>query len=108
VRYVEIIPFLLHNERNFWYWALTYVPIHFRNPQNQKPPNSRYDAYYPDFWVATRPAGNPAYRLSEPTVDPLELYGWNKYSRQLSWRRDLVARTTFFRSGGRQSPDQLE
>jgi len=78
VRYVEIIPFLLHNERNFWYWALTYVPIHLRNPQNQKPPNSRYDAYYPDFWVATRPAGNPAYRLSEPTVDPLELYGWNK------------------------------
>ncbi|KAF4626294.1 hypothetical protein G7Y89_g11868 [Cudoniella acicularis] len=35
-------------------------------------------AYYPDFWVATRPVGNPAYRLSEPTVDPLELYGWNK------------------------------
>jgi len=35
-------------------------------------------AYYPDFWVATRPAGNPACRLSEPTVDLLESHGWNK------------------------------
>lgn len=35
-------------------------------------------AFYPDFWVATRPAGNPYFKLEEPTVDPLEVYAWNK------------------------------
>ncbi|TVY46687.1 hypothetical protein LOCC1_G004113 [Lachnellula occidentalis] len=33
-------------------------------------------AYFPNFWVATRPATNWAYRLSEPNVDPQDLYEW--------------------------------
>ncbi|TVY50378.1 hypothetical protein LCER1_G009015 [Lachnellula cervina] len=35
-------------------------------------------AYFPDFWVATRPATNWAYRLSEPNVDPQDPYEWAK------------------------------
>lgn len=33
-------------------------------------------AYFPSFCVATRPAANWAYRLSEPTVEPKEQNGW--------------------------------
>lgn len=41
-------------------------------------------AYFPSFWVATRPATNWAYRLSEPTIDPEELNGWSSlFSRAL-------------------------
>lgn len=34
-------------------------------------------AYFPSFWVATRPATNWAYRLSEPTIDPQEQNEWS-------------------------------
>jgi hypothetical protein len=33
-------------------------------------------AYFPSFWVATRPATNWAYRLGEPTIDPQEQNEW--------------------------------
>jgi hypothetical protein len=38
--------------------------------------NREAAAYFPSFWVATRPAANWAYRLSEP-VEPQEQNGWS-------------------------------
>jgi len=34
-------------------------------------------AYFPSFWVATKPASTWPFRLEEPTIEPEELNGWS-------------------------------